>query len=492
MKNWITGLFKTYFFSLFPYIVVFTASLYAPSDSDLGWHLKYGEYFFKNGSILRENIFSTMMSGFRWINSSWATDLLSYATFRSFGFLGLSILAALIITAIFYFFSKAAKLDFFAQAIIFPILLYLQKPFFEVSFRGQLLSLLSTGILFYLLSEFETGKRKKIFLTIPLFVLWSNFHGQFLLGLGLFFLWTVLYLFKQILTGKYQVIKKEIIDSGKLLFFCLVCSIIATTVNPFGTGVLLESLHHFGNPLQRYIVEWIPFERFSILWWNLVFCSLFIFASIMIIYVQKKWKSNIHYIIITLILLILSFYVRRYSWSMLMISIPVISHLVSFMKPKLAEVSHTIAVIILIFLYLYIALVKAPQENVVSMNWDRYCYQYVGCSPKSAEFLKNQKYQGKMLTFYNWGGWLIWKYPEVKPSIDGRMHLWRDSQGYSAFEVYYPFEQNWKDINMSDYEIVYMTPKKPMYRKILELVNDGKWEIAYKDDNAAVFVRKKT
>jgi hypothetical protein len=282
------------------------------------------------------------------------------------------------------------------------------------------------------------------------------------------------------------------IESGKLLFLCLLGSTLATIINPFGAGVLLESLHHFGNPLQRYIVEWIPFERFSVLWWNLVFWNLFVLVSILIIYLQKKLKSNIHYIIITLILLILSFFVRRYFWSMMMISIPVVSHLVSFVKPKLTEVSNTIAVLILVFLYLYIALVKAPQENVVGMNWDRYCYQYVGCSRESAEFLKNKNYQGKMLTFYNWGGWLIWKYPEIKPSIDGRMHLWRDSQGYSAFEVYYPFEQNWKDINISDYEIVYMTPKKPIYRKLLELVKDGKWETAYQDDYSAVFIRKKS
>src|SRR3989344_1890931 len=110
--------------SILPYLAVFFASLFHPYDNDLGWHLKYGEYFFKNGHILRENIFSTEMPNYHWVNSSWLTDLISYVTFTNFGFLGLSILAATIITATFYFFAKSARLDFFEKALIFPPLLY--------------------------------------------------------------------------------------------------------------------------------------------------------------------------------------------------------------------------------------------------------------------------------------------------------------------------------------------------------------------------------
>jgi len=70
-----------------PYFIVFIASLYFPSDPDLGWHLKYGEYFFQHGSILRDNTFSTLMPQFHWANVSWGTDVLTYAAFMSGGFL---------------------------------------------------------------------------------------------------------------------------------------------------------------------------------------------------------------------------------------------------------------------------------------------------------------------------------------------------------------------------------------------------------------------
>ena len=57
------------------YFAVFIFSINLPTDPDLGWHLKYGQYFFKTGEILRENIFSTMMPYYNWVNHSWASDV---------------------------------------------------------------------------------------------------------------------------------------------------------------------------------------------------------------------------------------------------------------------------------------------------------------------------------------------------------------------------------------------------------------------------------
>lgn len=93
------------------------------------------------------------------------------------------------------------------------------------------------------------------------------------------------------------------------------------------------------------------------------------------------------------------------------------------------------------------------------------------------------------MTFYNWGGWLIANYPELKPSIDGRMHLWVDKNGYSAFLDYYPYEQNRKDIDKSDYNVVFMPPNKPIYKRLVELVKEGRWKIVYTDSNATIFQR---
>ena len=73
---------------ILPYIFVFIASLYLPTDPDLGWHLKYGEYFFQHHQILRDNTFSTMMPQYHWENGSWGTDIITYAIYKLGGFGG--------------------------------------------------------------------------------------------------------------------------------------------------------------------------------------------------------------------------------------------------------------------------------------------------------------------------------------------------------------------------------------------------------------------
>ena len=86
---------------------------------------------------------------------------------------------------------------------------------------------------------------------------------------------------------------------------------------------------------------------------------------------------------------------------------------------------------------------------------------------------------------------MIWNYPSVKPSIDGRMHLWRDEKGYSAFEEYYALEQGWSDINKSRFDVVYMSPQKPLYDKLVSLSKTGAWRMVYKDNKAGIFTRNK-
>lgn len=491
MKNNALGFLKELFIQYFPFIVVFSYSLFVPYDSDMGWHIKYGEYFFQNHAVLRENIFSTMMPGYHWINSSWATDLVTYFTFSRFGFLGISILGALVVTAIFYFISKAAKLAFWDKTILFPIILYLEKPFIEVSFRGQQLTLLGLAILYFLFSLYTEGKTRAVLLFIPLFMLWSNLHGQYILGLVIFFLLVAFYILQKYFAAKNKEEKKYVFLEGGKLGLIFFLSVSATLINPFGVSIYTEAIKHFGNPLQKYIIEWLPFDRFSLLWWNLMFWETMVIISLGILLAKKNFFKNIHYTVPVILLLILSVQVRRYMWALLILSIPIVKIAIAEIKPKAEEISATISTLILLFFYGYIIFFKVPAENILNYNWSRYCVQ-IGCSSAAAEFLSNYKYEGKLMTFYNWGGWLIAKYPEIKPSIDGRMHLWIDEFGYSAFLDYYPYEQNRKDIDKSDYDTVFMTVSKPVHTRLTELVKMGKWKIVYSDTRASIFVREKS
>src|SRR3989344_2353987 len=532
--------------NLLPYSTIFFSSLFHPADPDLGWYLKYGEYFFKKHEILRENIFSSQMANFSWVNHSWGTDLISYLTFDSFGFLGLSILGALVITATFYFFAKAARLDNFEKALIFPFLLYFLSSMNSVSFRGQLLSLMFLGILTYILTittsrhsrEGENqilnqveddrpgliGSLEPIYLLPLLFVLWSNIHGQFILGLIIFALWIASNSLPRSLLCKDKMISTFKENASLIVIFFI--SALAVLINPFGIGVYQESIKHFNNPLSKNIIEWVGTQTLSTLWWHQVLVGIAMFFGLIYLVASQKLKSFLPEVLTTSLLYLISFSVRRFAWPMYYFAISLLKPLAAYFKPESRKYQQVSAAVIFILYILGMFFIDNPIKRISNMSWQSYCKKYIHCSdgalnylatlchsdspsvtlnvseesqnPSSRFFAPQSGTQNddrcgssKLLTYYGWGGYMIWQYPQVKPSIDGRMTLWRDESNYSAFADYYAYEQNTSDIENSAYDTVLMYNQKPLYNRLEKLVSEGKWQKVYEDKDAGVFVRNK-
>lgn len=472
-------------FSILPYVVVFLLSLHHPADTDIGWHLKYGEFFFQNGRIALQNTFSSQMPDYHWINHSWLSDVLSYAIFQFGGFLGLSIAGALIITLTFYFISKAAKLSFWKQAVIFPLLYYLEEPLLIISFRSQLLSILGIALIYYLYKKYEEGNAKSLLFLPPLFMLWANLHGGFILGLGLLIFFITCKIVQNIFTKTAE----NITAQNLRLAITASAAVLATLVNPYGLKIYQETFKHLDNPLQKYIVEWTPFELFSQLWWNVVVWGAVLLISFVIVF-----RKRIHYKFIPLavavaVLYLFSFWMRRYNWPMYLLSVPIVATVVEALKPQKKEMQKFIPVIIFAGLYLYIAFIKLPILNIFRMNWVRYCVEFVSCSQESAQYILDHKLFDNLYTFYNWGGWIIWQYPQIKPSIDGRMAFWTDGSVYSAFKDYFWLEQNLTDMDISQWDVVWIPPSKPIHEQMENLVSQGKWTRIFRDNFALIYIR---
>lgn len=482
--------FKKYLENFLPYILVFLSALYRPYDADLGWHLKYGEYFFKYHQILRDNIFSTMMPNYKWPDSDWATDIITYFTYHNLGgFLGLTILSALVVTLTFLFFSKAFKLDYFEKALIFPILVYIEQPINSVSFRGQLISILLLAILFYVVEKYDSTRSRIIYFTIPLFFVWVNFNGQYVLGLGIFAAWIILYLVREFFNNERNIltIKNDIKKLGGIF----ILTTTATLLNPFGFEIYKVTLDHIGNKYLKDIAEYLPFKESSALWWNQLIIGVLIGVGFLFIFFNGEVKKRFPIFSIAGILYLLSWTVRRYAWSFYYIAIPFLKPLANFLRPDKKQQSFWAATILFLIFIGIILYSKLPLDQYQKMSWQIYCYELSDCSPKSADFIIKNRLNNKLLTLYGWGGWLIWNYPQIKPSIDGRMHLWVDNKGYSAFGDYYAYEQADKNIDNSNYNSVLMSRDKPLYDQLLSLVKEKKWKLIYQDNTSGVFVRNK-
>ncbi|TSC87947.1 MAG: hypothetical protein G01um101416_262 [Microgenomates group bacterium Gr01-1014_16] len=137
---------------------------------------------------------------------------------------------------------------------------------------------------------------------------------------------------------------------------------------------------------------------------------------------------------------------------------------------------------------------------------------------KAVAWLKGQPDMGRLFSTYDWGGYLIWKLPEYKTFVDGRMPSWKCSMfnvqclmpGYSAFEEFLDITREGADFepifDKHGVEAV-LWPKRDLVKtKVwinIELGKPGKkpkplpvrleavgWKMVYEDGAALIFMRK--
>lgn len=479
--------------SLLPYLFVFLTSLYRPWDSDLGWHLKYGEYFFQHWAILRENIYSTEMAGYTWANTNWLTDIITYAIFSAGGFLGLTLASALIVTLTFWAFSRAFDLDLFQKAFIFPILAVLESPVNLISFRGQLISIFFLGLLFLFLEKLP-GKKKLVFIPL-LFIIWVNTHGQFILGLGILGLYLGFKILEQSISEDFRLSFVNIpaaVKTNSTLFLVFTLSLLAGVINPFGISTYKIALSHFNSPELKLIVEYLPIEDLTNDWWKQMVYGIMLFFGTLALIFSGRMKDNLSKTGIVSIFYLLAFLVRRYAWSMYYLGIPLLKPVADFLKPDSPKNAFRSATVLFIFYIAFTVYLKLPLDQFLTMDWQIYCSEYNKCSEGAINYVEKNKLNQNLMTMYNWGGYIIWMHPEIKPSIDGRMTVWKDPKTlYSPLGSYYPYEQGMEDIDNSKYDAVLMGNDKEVYNRLNELVDEGKWEKKFEDEFGGVFVRIK-
>ena len=302
-----------------------------------------------------------------------------------------------------------------------------------------------------------------------------------MLGLMIFTNWLGVLFLKTILI-------KESIGKIKWPSIMFALSVIVTFINLYGMGLYKGIFSHVSGTLFSAIAEWSAPAVFSSIWWSLVLLILMVLFSVYIFFSKKALIKNATLLLFVLTLAIYSFSVRRYAWVAFAVSIPILGQAITNLKLEKKILTTLISGIALFAMYAYILFVLLPKENLFQMDWDLYC-SYRECSRLSAEFLKDRVKGKKLFTFYDWGGYLIWNYPEIKPSIDGRMFLWTDKSGYSPFVEYYKYDLNIKDIDGSSYDMVYTHPTRPLFGRMLELVKLGRWQMIYKDSRAGIFER---
>ncbi len=495
---------KTVFFGSVILIMIFLG-MRVPLDPDLGWHLRSGQYIWEHKALASTDPFSHTFPEYPWIAHEWLSDLTLYglnSLGTTAGPIAMSVVFSLIAGSAFYIAGRSfpARREYQILAALLALLVSL--PILGV--RPQMISMLGLALVFYIVYRFRVNERSRAIYFLPLlFAVWVNFHGGFSLGLfALAVFWLVELLraiFKKTYAKIYQRWRKKTIElsvlSRRSLFTLAGVGLVsgaATLINPYGLRIYYEVYNTFinttGSALVRQTIgEWTPVSLSQQL--SMQFNIYLILFGLLLLFAWKK--INFTHLCITAVF----FYLGMSSWRnlpLLMISITpfwvmIAQHLTGDTLARI--VKRNFFLLILVFAAIIIG--RQQITGLLEFGIDPAKAADKGGYPYAAvQYLKARPLKGEMLNEYNYGGYLVWNYPERKVFIDGRMAIWElnGKNVYLDWMKLGHLDAGWEEA-LDKYNVSYALVRKNL--AVTKAMKDtGNWETVYEDAAYSILVRR--
>ena len=361
-------------------------------DPDFGWHISSGQYILANG-LPQTDIYTYTAADFPWIHHEWLADVINAAMFNLGGIPLLAVFFTALWTLAIWL--MAGKQNW-KGAVVVLIAVIAMAQFVAIRDTAYTALLLAIAHRLY--------DKARVYIPL-LFIVWANLHGGFMIGFA-YILWRVLY------ERRWQEI------------WIAVVAFAATLINPYGPNLYREIFATLLDPtLHTKINEW---QRMGINATLIILPIVWLVPIVHDLY-KNKWRGIVQFDVYLLLASLLSL---RHFMLFSLFSLPRITAFYSQLSlpkwrpPKkvfaLKRIFAALGIQIagLSLLTLFIAscvtalqgpLQFAPEES----------------QPVTAvKSLQNAACKGNIFNDYDIGGYLIWKYPEQKIYIDGRMPSW--------------------------------------------------------------------
>ena len=395
-------------------------------DPDFGWHLRMGQLIISSG-VPKTDPFSYTMPSFPFIDHEWLTNLLIAKFYHFVDKSGLAFIYSLLaLLAVFLatinpLSRKVAKMFNPSRFMYVPFILGTGTLFAFSGVRPQIESWLFFSIFLIIVLNYFIWKR--LFWVLPFFViLWSNLHGSFAVSIVTLLLIAFLRSIRQ---------KKVWLDGFLVAFICL----LATFINPYGTRLWHEVLQQVTNTSVRWtILEWRP----AIFVPNIAMWGLISVSTLLLLRYRRKFR--LEELGLNFWFLLQGLASVRHIPLWVMVNLPMFVLSIKFFGQEAARFKYgrsrfarvyRFAIWGSILIFIIQTMLHILSTTIIFSRENFY--------PKSAIlFLKNNPPVGQIFSEYGWGGYLIWKLPEKKVFIDGRMATWKwdaDLPGQSNYAM---------------------------------------------------------
>jgi hypothetical protein len=384
-------------------------------DPDLWWHLRNAQVLLTSHHFIRQDIYSFTTVGQPWINPEWLAEIPYYLAFRVFAergvFLVMIFAVDLIIAgALLLCYRRSGQISASWLATWIAVLL----AAINIGPRTILFGWLCFLAEMLLLDAFRRS-RDRLWLLVPLFALWINLHGTWLIGYGFF----VLFLASGLAEGSWGSIEsvRWTPQQWRKLITVGTASLAALFLNPYGWRLVVYPFDLiFRQRLNVAVIdEWHSVD-FQSYYGTVVFLMV---AGIMLFTLAQRRSWLLSDVLFALAAFYAALTHKRFLFLAgiivcPMLSIELASHVFSPYDPKKDKRWLNVAIMSVFYLF---GIYHVPPSADLHAAESRYFP--AAALPDLTSHCTNRR----VLNRYEWGGYLIWNAREIPVFLDSRTDI---------------------------------------------------------------------
>ena len=217
-------------------------------DGDTGWHIRTGQWILANGRVPHQDIFSYTKAGQPWYAWEWLWDT-SAAWLYERGGLGIVVAVSILILCLTF-------------ALLFRLVRrHCENPFVAIAFtflacaasaihwlaRPHLVTMLFTVLLLMALDRDRTRRTRWLWALPLFFILWTNLHGGFFVGLIILGGFVAGEVARALFTSSSDERRAAFESALRYAEIAFVCAAV-TIVNPYGYHLHAHIYQFFSEP----------------------------------------------------------------------------------------------------------------------------------------------------------------------------------------------------------------------------------------------------
>ena len=450
---------------------------FTSADPDLWGHVRFGLDMLRDGHIRAADTYS-FTSDRVWVNHEWAAEVVAAIAYKLGADAGLVLLKLMVVGSVLLLLDISLRREGIESAFArdvtagATILMTLSQAHHV---RPQLFSLLFFSVLLTCLLAARRGSLRWLLILPPLFGLWANFHGGWIVGGAVMIVWTT-----GLLVSKQHRLAAATALTGAL-------SLLATLATPYGL-TLWRFLYETVGLSRPEIIEWQPLYVVGPLFIGLWATALAV--VVMSVIAGGRENVRIEQVLVAIALAVVSMKVSRliafFGLASAFLFAPAICQAYQ-RRHRRARVDSAAGL-----RFGFVALACGVAITALLLVRDNFWQLRLDTAsmpgPDAVRFLENEPAGKRVLVWFSWGEYAIWHLsPRMLVSIDGRREtVYSDSMQTRHFDFFFDrgAGATLPDDLAADY--VWIPRILPAVHR---LETDRRWIEAYKDDQSVIFVR---